>query len=195
MTKLNAASEPIKILRKLQAYGYKSGIIAGGAVRDDYLNEEISDYDFFLFCPDSSTEFSSIPNEDTMFRKIFGTSDMEKIHNGGYGNLIQGIYELRTDYQIYQVIYTPIDPVQYVNKYFDVGLCKAYCDGKKIRYTPDFLRDVKEKTLSIVAQEMTQDQFNYTMDVHVDKLKWKYPNYDICIPHYNIPLYVNWQNS
>jgi len=195
MTKFNAASEPIRILRRLQAFGYTSAIIAGGAVRDDFMEEAISDYDFFLLDPNASLEFKAPPNEDTMFRKIFGTSDMEKIHDGSYGNLINEIYELRTDCDIYQVIYTPVDPIEYVNKYFDVGLCKAYCDGKKIRYTPDFLRDVKEKTLSIVAQEMTQDQFNYTMDVHVDKLKEKYPHYTITVPHYNIPLYVNWQNS
>lgn len=57
-TKFNILSEPVRILRRLQQFGYKSAIIAGGAIRDDYTGKEINDFDIFLWDPRLSNEFT-----------------------------------------------------------------------------------------------------------------------------------------
>ena len=204
-------SEPVKILRKLQAFGYKSAIIAGGAIRDDFTKQDITDYDIFLWDPRLSEEFKhplSLNKMDfaspsfemdrtTEFVDILQTLDLQQIFNndGCYGPLtcvdgdpidtpgigakLTSIWEAEFDYNSYQLIYTQINPVEHVNHYFDIGLCKAYCDGTKLRYTPDFMRDLKNRTFTIVGEDMTYPQFAYALDYHVNKLWEKYPSFKI----------------
>lgn len=181
----------------LQDFGFTSAIIAGGAIRDDFMEKEITDYDYFLQDPSCSVELSSVPtfNEETVFTKIFGTKDFEVVLDGTYGNNINKVFELRGDYGVYQLIYTQIAPIQHVEKYFDIGFCKAYCDGKKIRYTQDFLEDYRNKTFTIVGEDMTQTQFDYSLDYHVEKLHWKYPSYPIRIADHNKRLFDAYQKS
>jgi hypothetical protein len=226
-TKINALSEPVKILRRLQAFGYKSAIIAGGAIRDDYTGKEINDYDIFLWDPRHSSEFTFLQNathngpridvasdnfemeRTTEFVELLQTFDVDQIFQAGaYGALLTGdgspldepgigarltgIWEAEFDYNDYQLIYTQVNPVVHVEKYFDIGLCKAYCDGVKIRYTPDFMRDLKNKTFTIVAQDMTSDQFTYAVDHHAAKLEKKYPGFNVDVAPHNQNLFADY---
>lgn len=228
-TKLHALSEPVRILRRLQQFGYTSAIIAGGAIRDDYAKKEINDYDIFLWDPrlsgefknkinplnlqpqidfqsesfdiDRTTEFVDLLHSldvDQIFRSgMYGplTGDGQKLSTPGIGANLTGVWEAQLDYYDYQLIYTQVAPIEHVEKYFDIGLCKAYCDGTKIRYTPDFLKDMKNRTFTIVGQGMTQDQFNYVVDYHIDKIEWKYPGFRIAVVPHNQSLFEVYQNS
>lgn len=224
-TKLNVFSEPVKILHRLQQFGYKSAIIAGGAIRDDFTGKEINDYDIFLWDPRMSQEFhnpcsmsSRLDLESdafeierrTEFADLLQTLEIDQIFQPGlYGPLasvdgnplnrpgigakLTGIWEAQLEYNEYQLIYTQVPPIKHVEKFFDIGLCKAYCDGIKIRYTPDFMKDIKNCTFTIVAQDMSQEQFNYTIDYHVDKLEWKYPGFNIDVAPHNQTLFAEYQ--
>ena len=214
----HALSEPIKILRKLQAIGFTSAIIAGGAVRDDYADESINDFDIFMWDPNHSNEYPTKQikegqsNEDYfygLFSKILDTDSLEQLlssdpengyaenqaGDGSIGAQLTSIWEGLTDFSLYQFIFTKINPVDHVNKYFDIGFCKAYCDGTKIRYTQDFLHDWKNKTFTIVGENMTQDQFNYVMEYHVDKLEWKYPHFQVEVAPHNQHLMKAYKGS
>ena len=84
-----------------------------------------------------------------LFGKIIGNEMTQLMSNdpkNGYAESMGGddtsiganltaIWESWTDYNVYQIIFTKINPIQHVEEYFDIGICKAYCDGKKIRYT------------------------------------------------------------
>ncbi len=218
MKKISALSEPIKVLRLLQAFGYKSAILAGGAIRDDYTGVETSDYDIFLQDPRYSNEFMGtgmdtlsrnfLTDREREFNVLF-SPEVECIYDtdsygpkrkdeNGVGAQLTSIWNMIIEYNEYQLIYTYLRPTDHVNKYFDIGLCKAYCDGNKIRYTADFLRDIKNRTMTVVAQDMTQEQFNYALDHHVNKLEWKYPGYRLEVEPHNQKLYTEYnriQNS
>lgn len=234
-------SDPLKILRRLQAFGYESAIIAGGAIRDDFTKKEITDYDIFLWDPRHSKEFINddlnmpIPaahakylkpkmninsscfemDRTTEFVDLLQTLDIEQIFDSvdygplqkvstsatddplimpGVGAHLTSIWEAEFDFTTYQLIYTQVNPVNHVNDYFDIGLCKAYCDGKKLRYTPDFMYDLKNRKLTIVGTNMNQDQFNYAVDHHVEKLWKKYPNFELQVAPHNLELFIQHQN-
>lgn len=198
---LLSTSEPIKVLRKLQALGFPSAIIAGGAIRDEYTGVLISDYDIFLWDPNYSPEphletfqpheqyygsiFSSVLNVPDLTLLVSADNGYAEILGDGVAAQLTTIWQGLTDYHCYQIIFTKINPVDHVNKFFDIGFCKAYCDAKKIRYTQDFMNDLKNQTFTIVGKELTQEQFNYTMDYHVEKLHWKYPKFQVKVAPHN----------
>lgn len=232
-TKFNMQSDPLKILRRLQAFGYKSAIIAGGAIRDDFTKKDITDYDIFLHDPRHSEEFDTdfknlgirmdVASETfemdrtSEFVDILQTLDIEQIFDSGgsdsYGPLmktrtspggdlidtpgigakITAIWEAEFDFNTYQLIYTLVEPVDHVNNFFDIGLCKCYCDGTKLRYTPDFMYDLNNRKLTVVGQDMTQEQFNYVVDHHVEKLWRKYPTFELQVAPHNLELFIQHQ--
>jgi len=214
----HSLSEPIRILRQLQSIGFTSGIIAGGAVRDDYADEEINDIDIFLWDPKHSNETPTKQikqgqsNEDYfygLFSKILKTDSLEQLLSndpengyaenqageGSIGAQLTCIWEGFTDLNPYQFIFTKVNPAEHVSRYFDIGFCKAYCDGTKLRYTQDFLRDWKNKKLTIVGQDMTQEQFDYVMEYHIEKLQWKYPHFQTEIAPHNQHLLKKYKQS
>ncbi|MDE1830562.1 MAG: hypothetical protein KGI25_09585, partial [Thaumarchaeota archaeon] len=77
-TKIHTLSEPVRILRKLQQFGYKSAIIAGGAIRDNFTGKEINDYDIFLWDPRSSYEFCNPTTFECRLDLSSPTFEMER---------------------------------------------------------------------------------------------------------------------
>lgn len=204
-TKFHAASEPIKKLRIIHQYFDGTpikAILAGGALRDDYMGkaDEITDYDYFItdltpICEkqnvstDEAIELlikQAFPNADDLvelFDSAYLTPEEEIVlTTSGSHAQINTVWEIEEGDNTFQLIFTKNDPVFHVNKYFDIGFCKTYCDGKKIRYTDDFLRDVKNKTMTIVGEDMTKEQVEYAIYRHADRLFWKYDNYRIVVP-------------
>lgn len=206
-TKFHAGSEPIKKLRAIQHYFDGVGvnpIIAGGALRDDYMGkfDEIADYDFFIkditqFCNGKNVDVEAAV--DLLIRQAFpnhsdavqlydtdyiipGEENVSSGPNEGSHAQVTSVWEIEESNVTYQLIFTKHDPVVHVNKYFDIGFCKAYCDGKKIRYTDDFLYDAKHKKMTIVGDEMTEEQVQYAVYHHADKLQWKY-DHTVVVPH------------
>ncbi len=204
-TVFHKASEPIKKLNHLKFFipGSKP-ILAGGALRDDYMGrpERINDYDIFI------KDFSELFNnkEETadviekIIHKVFPRAeDAVELFDSEYMTLdaqheehddvkpgphdqIVSVWEVDEDYVTYQLVFTKGDPIEHVNKYFDIGFCKAYCDGTKIRYTDDFLYDVKHKTLTIVGDGMSKDQVEYAIFHHADRLQWRYSGFRVVVP-------------
>ena len=181
-------------------------ILAGGSLRDDYMglpDYYISDYDIFI--KDISPELNADGSfEDTVtgiIQRVFPHHEgyeilfddqymtLEEQKDSPAGQIKPGanaqityVWEILEDGQTYQLIFTKTDPVDHVNKYFDLGFCKAYCDGKKIRYTDDFLYDVKHKTLTIVGDDMTEDQIEHTVNYHAAKVMLKYEGFRVVVP-------------
>ncbi len=201
-TKFNAISEPIKKLKQLQHF-FPSAIIAGGAIRDDYMDrfDEINDYDIFLsgnfgnLIAHTSTENLVEQVIDQVFSNPFDiqvlkdSAYLTKEEKGksdqtpGSFNKVKCVLEVTDDDgTTYQLIYTDVNPITYVENHFDFGFCKTYCDGKKLHYTNDFLTDAKNKTLTVVGENMTKEQVEYCIYHHGDKLSWKYDDFRIVLP-------------
>ncbi len=216
-TIFHAGSDPIKVLHNLQCiFGTNNVILAGGALRDDYMDksDEISDYDIFInnntFIPErpksavkrTTEEYGRKTFEDNIVKRVFPhCTNFDLLFDGTYmtcedqldccgdikpgpNSQVLGVWEIDDhNDNVYQLVFTKLNPVDHINKYFDIGFCKVYCDGTKIRYTADFLHDAKNRQLTIVGDDMTADQVEYTINHHCDKIQWKYGNsFRIVVP-------------
>ncbi len=169
-----------------------SAIIAGGAVRDLCHDKPVNDIDIYV--PTGAALGKTAFDSDEMYESEFweylfsmdGTDDYIDSNTGdgsGEGSIhIDTVFEIYSNNTLYNIILVDLNPVEYVERHFDVGLCKAYFDGKKFRLTADFMRDSKNSTLTIVAENMKQNDFDRMMEGHVTKLQRKYPHHSIIIP-------------
>lgn len=212
--RFKSSSIAVKILRRFHQAGFHSAIIAGGAVRDDYTGQELNDIDFFVWDPRFSGEFQKdddidfydfLDLQESKLQRVLCTHSIDRVfehanygpQRNGAGAKLTTIWNAEPDYDewiTYQVIYTLVKPIDHVNKYFDLGLCKAYCDGTKVRYTKDFMHDLSNRKFTIVGQDMTQPQFDYAIDYHVDKLLWRYP-YTVEVAPHNQKLYDEYKKT
>lgn len=202
---LNQSHEAIQILKLFQIAGFKSAIIAGGAIRDIYHSTEISDYDIFLQHP------GAVISEDLLIQtlgqfykqtndELYSATDdgsngympsskskkksrIVEVWNLNRYNLTASYYD---SYNCYQFIFLAHDPVEYVKKHFDIGLCKAYCDGVKIHLSEDFMEDSNNQTLTICAKEMSRSEFDYVLDHHLPKLTDKFPGWKVVVAQQNL---------
>lgn len=196
--------EIIRTLHCIQAAGFSSALIAGGAVRDLYFDILPTDIDIFVWDPRYSDEpaktvYDAHPDKEHDFwwntlklthkphshvpDEVYRVYD-DEYGVGGFGK-ITAVINVMKNFIPLQIIFTELKPIEHVNQYFDIGLCKAYCDGTKLRYTPDFMQDKKNKTFTIVGKDMTQEEFDYILSHHVPKLQHKYPGYKVCIAPWN----------
>jgi len=195
--------------------GYQSAIIAGGAVRDAYLDRYPNDVDIFVWNAWDSSEnvaeaFKTI-RRDTLIRLFdlkvdedepiedddpFNTQFFDALlSNRPHGDYVEQISDpsytgkeghILSVWQLwiddfeskYQIIVVNKNPIEYVCRHFDIGLCMCYCDGVKMRYTDEFLTDATNKTLTICG-ELTESEYHYTLDHHIEKLKIYFPNYTV----------------
>ena len=202
-TKFHAASEPIRKIQQLKHFlpGY-APLLAGGALREDFMgcHSEISDFDIFI--RDLSPIFNNTEETDEIVVKIINkvfprNDDAVQVLDSAYltkqeqelTNIVPGshaqvasVWKVIEDGEAYQLIFTKNEPIVHINAHFDIGFCKAYCDGTKIRYTDDFLHDVKHKNLTIVGDGMTKEQVEYTIYHHAEKITWKYPGFRVVVP-------------
>jgi hypothetical protein len=211
-------------LHVLHASGFKSAIIAGGAIRDTYHNKPVRDIDLYIWSPETSNEHTTRSIKDVLkqldashptriepipapaaptfyiksakspahqapaiIRPSMGTDCGESIYDTAY---ISGVIPCTIKGQDFEFIITSINPILYVNDFFDIGLCKCYSDGHKIQLTSDFIEDSLNKTLTIVGKDMHQCHIDYTMQNHVPKLQEKYPNYPIRYAPHNMKYAV-----
>ncbi len=191
LLRLNKNSDFIFMLSKIREK-IPSAIIAGGAIRDLYHNKQINDIDIYIPATGShSNEIDDVQYWKQLFDlKTSGlfSSDNIRIMNPescvGYenNNHIGMVWEITKAEKLYNLIVTDIDPTEYVTKYFDIGLCKAYCDGTRIKLTADFMHDSIFKRLTVVSNSISQEGFNHMMEHHVEKLKNKYPAHTLVIP-------------
>jgi len=178
------------ILKQIKKY-VPDVILAGGAIRDAYHNKEIKDYDFFIssegceediYDEEFWVELLDLNLDGILCDSIFNASDSDDA-SCTHRNHIDLVWEIeKHDGTVYNIIILDMNPEKFVNQYFDIGLCKAYSNGKKLRLTSDFTYDSRYHELTIVQQDMTQEEFYRMMDNHVHRLKLKYPGWKLVVP-------------
>lgn len=210
----NVDKSIFETLKVVQQYAFKDAIIAGGAIRDIYLNRQFNDVDIYIqdptiahrghypFLTDRiwwktfwSDVFSStlLPshtsrNQHVSVNQMFG--------KGYYGNAhVTAVWQIEKDLQPYQVIFVDQPPETYVAKYFDFGLCMAYSDGVRLRYLPEFRRDVKNKTMTLIGNDIDEHHLNRVMSQHFKKMQRYFPEYSLTVAPHNQTVYTNWKNN
>lgn len=199
--KIGKINEPIRTLRKIQTVS-SNAIIAGGYHRDMFTGVDYNDIDIYLEPTIASTTnveywklFFKLKVDD--FRSmdsIKELSETDEEYDIPNNNKIVTVFEMYKNELKYNLIVTNIDPIDYVEEYFDFGICKTYCDGKKISFTKNFMSDVENKTLTLTAKKLSVANFNHVMSVHYEKLKRKYPNHKLIVPERHVAAYKQFQN-
>ena len=180
--------DPLKLIKSA---GFTSAIIAGGAFRDLYHGIEPKDVDIFVWDPISSDESPAFPIAEKYVVNNYnncvhawtnilqlGDEDTVTLIFGSYYSPYHkntAVWDIWKNGLNIQVIFTKIPPIEHMHLNFDIGLCKCYHDGQNIHYTDDFLTDANNKTLTIVAQDMTECEYSTTTTVHIPALQKKYP--------------------
>lgn len=176
-------------LRKLINVGWNA-IIAGGAVRDTYHDRPVSDIDIFVKEDDKmlsmlGSNYASQKWTDywkQMFNYTESKNDKIRFFGDGYvfnvlDDDICGVWEIRKGLKKYQIIMLKQDPRDYVSEKFDFGLCRAYCDGRKLHFTNEFLEDSLNKTITLYPENLTKKQIDYAVNHHIQKIRQKYPGW------------------
>lgn len=176
-----------------------NAVMAGGAIYDLYTGQAIKDYDIFIklsngaIDEDTIAAAMQIPGNGS---QMFGEAFIEEVvtrtgyelspHVDQVWNVEHGVYT-------YQLIFLTMDPIDYIEKHFDFGICKAYCDGRKIRYTIECLKDINEKTITICDGGFKQMQFDYILKNHLARVRRKYPSHQLVL-HPNLLKLINDKN-
>lgn len=207
---LTKQSTMVKVLKDLQRiWGYKSAVIAGGVIRDMFLNKTPTDIDIFLWDPQAPNNLERsnekqrhiteshihdisrtyLESELTPIAIFPQMTDSKHYRISPYVSQVWEVVQdqpTERESQFYQFVFLNINPVEYVTKYFDIGICKTYCDGKRIHFTSDFLNDVNNQTLTICGQDMTQRYFDRVVDDHLQRLREKFPTFTPKVSPHNI---------
>lgn len=190
-------SENIWVLKQLHNIGFKSAIIAGGAVRDSYFKRPINDIDIYYWHPgysegkekNQNTElpFSALFDLNMQDTELFDADEVKTVFKSanqtkknGYENLtgIVSVTDIIKNEQKYQFIGTEIPPPQYATTKFDFHICMCYCDGKKMRYTNEFLTDAMNRTLTI-NPNLSDYRYGLVLKTRLAKMKNYFPRFTL----------------
>ena len=187
----------VNTLHILHANGFPDAIIAGGILRDGYFNQMFKDVDIFIH----RVSYRNKVNEDTWIDALelnIGNQydpkylkDFVRRDHAQYPSpdtTITAMWDVLKNLIPYQIILTKIPPIEYVEQKFDFGLCKVYYDGTKVRFLPDFMHDARNQTLTLVGQNMSQEEVEYSMNEHLDRIQYKYPNFRVKVAAHNQKL-------
>lgn len=141
-------------------------IIAGGYLRDTYLDKPIKDID--VFCPMGSHRWFDMH------------PDYKRTSGIGYNTSSMKTYQHETNRLNIIVLSSGVDPKDWVECRFDIGLCQIYFDltTKDLTLCEGFVKDVEDKTLTLDLRrcEDTRTQ-NNALHNHMGRLLKKYPEY------------------
>lgn len=88
---------------------------------------------------------------------------------------ITKIWELVAPNQLtMQFMFVDISPIEFIENYFDVGLCMCYYDGNQLHYTTEFLHDTDNKQFTICGKSLSEQQIARSLQEHIPRLKTKY---------------------
>jgi len=200
----------IQTLKLIQNAGHTTAIIAGGAIRDTYHDTLVSDIDIYIQHPSCimSDEvkadctpiqpfqhhewydyWSKITKLRSPQARSFNNdqvrwsySQYEAPNDTNRNNEILAVWDIFKGFNMYQIIFTSVNPIDYVNRRFDFGLCKAYCDGSRVHFTSDFMSDSMNKTITLVGEDLSDQQVQYALSDHLPKIHEKYPGYRLIVP-------------
>ncbi len=206
-SQLSKINEPVQVLRKIQRIS-SNAIIAGGYFRDKFNEIPYNDIDVYIQQPESKEAAEKFG--DTEFWKeylnlkvdswksidnISNLTDTDKDYDSANNSSIITVFEMTKNKLVYNLIMVNSDPIVYVNKHFDFGICKTWCDGKKITFTKEFMSDVEHKTLTYTEGKVSNTKFVHAMHIHLTKLQSKYPQHSLVIPPKHEVMYQKYKRQ
>lgn len=189
--RISKSSDMVRQLTKLRNDGWEA-IIAGGAIRDTFHDKEITDVDIFVQINEVvrkrlNASYKSKAWLEYWF-KAFGCNldknDDVTYLGGSYtfkvlDTNIQAVWQILTAGKKYQIILLNKDPITYVKENFDFGICRAYCDGRKLHFTNEFMHDTLNHTITLYRENLTDEQINYALGDHVARIQKKFPGWTL----------------
>jgi hypothetical protein len=178
---------------------FPSAIIAGGYLRDLYFGKDYSDVDIFVRRPSGissqkqlESTIHSIFDNEAMVEVVFNkrVSNQDPYGNSAYYHRlhIEGLVDVYHHGSKFQIVILDKQPIEYVTKYFDVGICQCYFDGTRIHYTDNFITDAVNRTITICG-DLSYEEFHYCLNNHIPRIQWKYGDFAVKIApklkHYN----------
>jgi hypothetical protein len=189
--------DPIRTLRKIQTV-LPDTIIAGGYHRDIFNNIPYSDVDIYVPTPDAASVVNNssfcvhYTNDwEELLELKHDFRSMDRIQELTGENRASGVDGTPTLEMVFGMIKNEINynliivntlPIDFVMQTFDFNICKTYCDGEKVTFTKEFMSDVEQKRLTLTDNKLNLKEFTSAMNVHLPKLKYKYPQHKVVIP-------------
>jgi hypothetical protein len=187
-------SEWVNTLLRLQEH-FPEAVIAGGAIRDTYLDRPVKDIDIFV---------ANRPGVDMkeLLDKAIGTTgevlaeQLVDYENGTTG--VSAVYdyktpsdflnlEVRQSHPDYQVIV--IDFPKDLNKFasflmedFDIGLCRVMHNGREPIVTPEFNHDRVNKTLTVFTKADAPTRSKERTTQRIERISEKYRDHKVVYP-------------
>ena len=184
---LQELHEPIKFIKTLHDLGFEDAIIAGGVIRDIYANQWWKDIDIFIQDPNCRREVCLDFRNNEILSKYLHLNSRDQITKSwdqlytnsklNSNNQITYIADVLKNLIPYQLIFIRTDPITYVRDHFDLGICKTYCDGSRIRMFPEFINDFQQKTFTICGKHMTKDTITHSLKDHIPRIQGKFPGF------------------
>ena len=201
---IGKVKEPVRTLRLIQTVAPKA-IIAGGYFRDVYNDVPYSDVDIYVEFLHDDFRTTNISDWKTLLKlKVDDYRSADDIHTLGTedepydipdDNNIMEVFGLVKNEIKYNIIVVENEPVDYVNAAFDFNICKNWCDGKRIRFPKEFMSDIENKTITVCDRKMSLGDFAHSMDVHLPKLKRKYPHHKLIVPEMHRDLHKKYKKN
>lgn len=188
---IGKTKDPIRTLRTIQTIA-PSAIIAGGYHRDIFTGVQFHDVDIFvemdsaLLNPNVETTWISalrlkvddLRSADSI--RIMGSGEVD--YRIASDNDIVTVFAMVKGETKYNIIVVDCDPIEHIENSFDFNICKTWCDGKRIHFSKEFMADIENKTITFCERKMSLNEFTHSMDSHLQKLKYKYPDHKVIIP-------------
>lgn len=146
-------------------------ILAGGAPRDWWFEQEANDLDFYVYWGENSTT-----SADLHRLKLLGFEDVKPLNRAPlediYGTIpeLNRVWELTYKGQKVQVMVMDKSTFNCVVNRFGTSVCMAWWKGNGVRVTSMFLESHLSKTLYV------KDDYNAKTS-HVMKMQDRYPDY------------------
>jgi len=187
--RLTRTSGIIRSLHYIKKEGWNA-IVAGGVLRDMYHGKAISDVDIFIeydyrditqilgkTVPSLRDTFWEAYWHNTLKCGAYDSCDFEGFKYAEEDDMLYAVWTTTKNGLKYQIVFVKDDPIHYVENYFDFGICKAYSDGNKIRFTDEFLKDSSNHTITLYSENLTEDQRNHALNNHLPRIQEKYSGY------------------
>lgn len=178
-----------EVLEKVQQV-FPSAVIAGGALRDTFLNKPIKDVDIFIPVPSGMTLDDAYESIWNMFDRYSWTIQLDPFSK--YGTTKTETDADRDLYAIYKLerLIVPEDTRAFWcpsgEKYdlilcteeaanidtFDINLCQITFDGVMLSYSAAFQDAVDRKVLKVMNVNRTDRN-----KARMERLKQKFPDY------------------
>lgn len=177
-----------RVISNLHLRGYDTAVVAGGYLRDLYFGIPFSDIDVFIHDKHENMDEDDIINlfelkdvldENGDIVERLGDSDPNGSCFGRHNHLIS-VFNIWKNQLPFQAVLLNKPPQEYINNYFDTGINMCFYDGKRIRYTPEFMHDVDNKIITVRGIQEPYE-LHKCVTLHVPRLLKKFPKFDVRI--------------